>query len=55
MSSVVFLISMGFVIYFLIQGDKQDKLDRECELTKRDGEKKINKNSDKMQGKGKRQ
>jgi hypothetical protein len=29
MSSIVFLISMGLVIYFLIQGDKQDKIDRE--------------------------
>ncbi len=32
MSSIVFLISMGLVIYFLIQGDKQDKLDREEEI-----------------------
>jgi len=29
MSSVVFLISMGLVIYFLILGNKQDRLDRE--------------------------
>lgn len=28
MSSVVFLISMGFVIYFLLKGDKQDQIDR---------------------------
>jgi len=32
MSSVVFLISMGIVIYFLIQGDKQDRIDRETKL-----------------------
>jgi hypothetical protein len=29
MSSLVFLISMGLVIYFLLQGDKQDRLDRQ--------------------------
>ena len=28
MSSLVFLISMGFVVYFLINGDKQDQIDR---------------------------
>jgi len=32
MSSIVFLISMGFVIYFLIQGDRQDRIDREKKL-----------------------
>jgi hypothetical protein len=32
MSSVVFLISMGFVVYFLIQGDKKDRIDREAKL-----------------------
>jgi hypothetical protein len=32
MSSVVFLISIGIVIYFLIQGDKQDRIDRETKL-----------------------
>ncbi|WP_262984197.1 hypothetical protein [Colwellia hornerae] len=31
MSSVVFLISMGFVIYFLIKGHKQDLVDRKRE------------------------
>jgi hypothetical protein len=34
MSSVVFLISMGLVVYFLIQGDKQDKIDRSEYLEK---------------------
>jgi len=29
MSSIVFLISMGFVIHFLIKGHKQDLIDRE--------------------------
>lgn len=32
MSSIVLLISMGFVVYFLIQGDKQDRIDREEKL-----------------------
>jgi len=36
MSSVVFLISMGFVIYFLIKGDKQDKIDRDESPKKQD-------------------
>lgn len=29
MSSLVFLISMGFVIYYLQKGDAQDRIDRE--------------------------
>ena len=32
MSSLIFLISMGFVIYFLVKGDKQDQIDRDEEL-----------------------
>ena len=32
MSSIVFLISMGLVIYFLVKGDKQDRIDRDEEL-----------------------
>jgi len=36
MSSIVFLISMGLVIYFLIQGDRQDKIDREEAVKKND-------------------
>jgi hypothetical protein len=32
MSSIVFLISMGFVIYFLVKGDKKDRNDRDEEL-----------------------
>ena len=36
MSSAVLLISMGFVIYFLIKGDKQDRLDRDEALKKID-------------------
>lgn len=41
MSSVVFLISMGFVIYFFIQGDNQDQIDRAEYLDK---EKKLKRN-----------
>jgi len=40
MSSVVFLISMGFVIYFLIQGDRQDRIDREAKLAELEKDKK---------------
>jgi hypothetical protein len=34
MSSFAFLISMGFVIYFLVKGDKQDQFDRKEFLEK---------------------
>jgi hypothetical protein len=34
MSSLAFLISMGFVIYFLVKGDKQDQIDRKEFLEK---------------------
>jgi hypothetical protein len=43
MSSVVFLISMGFVIYFLIKGNKQDEIDRKEAMTKEDNLKGIRK------------
>jgi hypothetical protein len=32
MSSLAFLISMGFVLYFLVKGDKQDQIDRKESL-----------------------
>ncbi len=32
MSSLIFLFSMALVIYLLLQGDKQDKIDRQQSL-----------------------
>jgi len=34
---------MGFVIYFLIKGDKQDKIDREKALKGRNNKKRLKK------------